>query len=60
MRKCEEISRLGGAKDGGKEMPRGLGGEVLLFSLLLLLLFVCWLVSGFYLFLSYCIFSVQL
>lgn len=56
MRKCEEISRLGGAKDGGREMPRGRGGG-LLFSLLLLLLFVSWLVSCFYLFLSYCIFS---
>ena len=34
MRKCE-ISRLGGAKDGGKEMPRsrGAGWGGLLFSL---------------------------
>ena len=27
MRKCEEISRLGGAKDGGKEMPPVQGGS---------------------------------
>ena len=48
MRKCE-ISRLGGAKDGGKEMPRGRGGSSF-FAFVVVV--ICWLVGFLFLFVS--------
>ena len=48
MRKCE-ISRLSGAKDGGKEMPRGRGGSSF-FALVVVV--ICWLVGFLFLFVS--------
>lgn len=43
MRKCEEISRLDGAKDGGKEMPllqQGGGGWFFAFVVVVICLLV--------------------
>ena len=59
MRKCEEISRLDGAKDGGKEMPLlqrgGGGGLVFRFCCSCYLFFGWFLVSiGFYIILFFC------
>ena len=49
MRKCEEISRLGGAKDGGKETPRGRGGSSF-FAFVVVV--ICFLVGFLFLFVS--------
>ena len=46
MRKCE-ISRLVGAKDVGKEMPRGRGGESSFFALVVVVMVVICLLVGF-------------
>lgn len=51
MRKCEEISRLGGAKDGGKEMPRGRGGGGFFFFRFVVVV-ICLLVGFLFLFVS--------
>lgn len=50
MRKCEEISRLGGAKDGGKKMPRGRGGGSSFFAFVVVV--ICFLVGFLFLFVS--------
>ena len=49
MRKCEEISRLGGAKDGGKEKPCGRGGSSF-FAFVVVV--ICLLVGFLFLFVS--------
>ena len=49
MRKCEEISRLGGAKDDGKETPRGRGGSSF-FAFVVVV--ICFLVGFLFLFVS--------
>lgn len=49
MRKCEEISRLGGAKDSGKETPRGRGGSSF-FAFVVVV--ICFLVGFLFLFVS--------
>lgn len=53
MRKCEEISRLGGAKDGGKEKPRdwGRGGGGSSFFPFVVVV-ICLLVGCLFLFVS--------
>ena len=51
MRKCE-ISRLGGAKDGGKEMTRGRGGVGGSSFFALVVVVICWLVGFLFLFVS--------
>ena len=50
MRKCEEISRLGGPKDGGKEMPCGRGGGSSFFAFVVVV--ICLLVGFLFLFVS--------
>jgi len=50
MRKCEEISRLGGAKDGGKEMPLGRRGGSSFFAFVVVV--ICLLVGFLFLFVS--------
>lgn len=52
MRKCEEISRLGGAKDGGKEMPRGRGGRGGSSFFAFVFVVICFLVGFLFLFVS--------
>lgn len=49
MRKCEEISRLGGAKDGGKEKPYRRGGSSF-FAFVVVV--ICLLVGFLFLFVS--------